>query len=190
MERLGLDLVSPADEGGIIRCLGEIEAAKLAQDETVVDGVLGLVVTPIIQMLDREHAQDDLDGRGAPASARRLRVALAQVGFDALKEDIVVEQLVQCRQLWFHFQLQLRYQFEEIHRIIPIDYHSADPPRELGGASTAASLTEARAYFAPKTSYGHSSLQSFDDHLWHVEVICRGSKLRQQCRVDPGLDLP
>ena len=134
VERLGLDLIGPADERGVIRGLGQIQAAKLAQDETIVDVVLGLFITPLIQMLDREHAQDDLDRGGAAAFPRRLRAAPDQVGLDLLKEDIVVQQCVQGGQFWLQFQLQLRHQLEEVHRIIPIDYHSAEPPRELGVA--------------------------------------------------------
>jgi hypothetical protein len=94
VQGFGLDEIGPAQQRGIVGDWLQIEAAERAQDETVADVVLGLLVAEAVEVLDDQQAQDDLNRGGGTPVAAGARKAAAQVGFDQMKQAIVLEQVV------------------------------------------------------------------------------------------------
>jgi hypothetical protein len=62
VHRRRLDEVSPAPQRGIVGHPFGIHATELAQDQAVADPLFRLLIAPIVEVLDDEHAQDDLHG--------------------------------------------------------------------------------------------------------------------------------
>ena len=56
VQRIWLDQVGPADEGGIIGHGLLVDSAELAQAEAVVDPELGGLIAPVVEMLRDEQA--------------------------------------------------------------------------------------------------------------------------------------
>jgi len=91
MQGGGLDQPRPAVEGALVGDGFKVHPAKLAQHQTIRDELAGLGKAPVVEVLDDEHAQDDLHGRRGPSVGRRMRVAAQQIGFDGLKKGVIVE---------------------------------------------------------------------------------------------------
>jgi hypothetical protein len=71
-------------------------------------------------VLDDEHPEDDLDRGRRPARRKGLRIALAEIGFDLLKDEIIIEQGIDLRDHRFDRVAQLRHHLENIDRIVTI----------------------------------------------------------------------
>jgi hypothetical protein len=122
--RLGTDRVRPTDEGGVVRDGLQVEPTELPQDDRIGDEVLSLFVAEVVEPFDHQHPQDHLDRRGVAPEPSRVGIPAAEIRFDPLEEDIVVQQPIQLSQLWFEPQLELGDQLlEEVLRIVAIDYH-------------------------------------------------------------------
>jgi hypothetical protein len=67
-------------------------------------------------VLHHEQPQDHLNRRRRTSGLRRARPTSAQIGFDLLKDLIVVEQLIQFGQLGLEAQLERRHQRKQVDR--------------------------------------------------------------------------
>src|ERR671938_934094 len=137
-EGLWRDEVGPAQQRGVVRHLLQIDAAELAQDQTVGNEVLDLLVAPAVEALDHEKAQDDLDGRARPSPAQGVWRPLRQVGPDALKDRVTLEQAIEFAQHRFKLAEPRRDEGEQVHGRISVDQHDGGPPacEDAGTAST------------------------------------------------------
>src|ERR687886_1179279 len=97
-ERLWRDEVGPAQQCGVVRHLLQINAAELAQDQTVGDEVLNLLVAPAVEALDHKQAQNDLDRRARASEDQAVWRTPCQVGLDAPKDAVVLEQGIELAQ--------------------------------------------------------------------------------------------
>jgi hypothetical protein len=97
----------------------------LAQNDAVVNKVLGLLVAKAVESLDDEHPQDHLDGRGMAPQPPRVGVACGQVGFHHFEESVVIEQFIKVGQLRFELKLKFGNHLEEVYGVVSIDYHDS-----------------------------------------------------------------
>jgi hypothetical protein len=74
-----LNHVRPAENGCVVGQALQIDAAELAQHQTVADPWFGLRVTPAIQLRDDEQAQDDFNWRGRASVEVRAGKAVRTV---------------------------------------------------------------------------------------------------------------
>jgi hypothetical protein len=95
VQHLGLNGIGAAHQCGVMRHRLEPETTELTQHQAVADEVLGLGVALRVQVLDHQHAQDDLDRCGGASRHGWLWPPSAELGTDVLKEPIVVQQPVQ-----------------------------------------------------------------------------------------------
>jgi hypothetical protein len=115
----------PAQEGGVVGHLLQVDAAELAQDEAVGHEVLDLRVAPVVEPLDDEQAQDDPDRGTGPPQRQAVRPAPRHVGFDPAKDRVILEQPIQLRELGFEGPRQPRHESEQPHRRVAIDDHGS-----------------------------------------------------------------
>ena len=74
-----------------------VEAAELAQHQTIGDKLFGLCVAPAIEMFDDEHPQDDLNRGRRAAGGGGMGIAAEQIRLDLLEDRIVVEQRIELQ---------------------------------------------------------------------------------------------
>ena len=67
----------------------QAQATELAKYQAVADEVLGLRVTPVVQVLHDQQPQDHFHWRGWSAGHSRVWPTSAQIGFD-LAEDLII----------------------------------------------------------------------------------------------------
>jgi hypothetical protein len=125
LEGAGPDQVGPAQQRGVVRHRGQIKATELAQDQAIGHKVFGLLVAPVVQPLDDQQPLNHLHGCGGPSARGGVGRAAAQVGFDAMKERIVCQQLIELRQDGIHGQAQRGHQGKQVHGVIAIAQHRA-----------------------------------------------------------------
>jgi hypothetical protein len=129
-QRRGRDDVGPAQKGGVVGHLLQVDAAELAQDEAVGHEALDLLVAPPVEPLDDEQTQDDLDRRTRPPQGQAARPAPRHVSLDPANDLVVLEQPIQLRQFGFEGLGQSRHEPEQPHRRVAIDDHGS-PSRDL-----------------------------------------------------------
>ena len=113
-------VLAQLDQGGVVGDLLEVDPAELAEDQAVVDEVLGLLVAPAIEPHDHEHAEDDLDRCGGPAPGAGLGMPAGEVGADEVEELVVVEEAVELLELRLEAQAELGGQREQIGPFIAV----------------------------------------------------------------------
>src|SRR5262249_24528700 len=89
-------------------------SAELTQHQAVANEVLGLRVAPVVQVLHDQQSQDHLHRRGRSPGLGRVRSAPTQVGFDVLKQVVILEQAIEFGQLRLKTQRQGGYQCEQV----------------------------------------------------------------------------
>ena len=75
-------------------------------------------------MLDDQHAENHLHGRGGPPSRNAVRTTMRQVGSEVREELVVLKQSVQLGEL----RIEMRCQWDEVeqvHRRVAVAYHGA-----------------------------------------------------------------
>jgi hypothetical protein len=103
VERGGLNAHGTPVQGVVVRHRRDVHATALAQYQTIADELCGL--------------------RGGTAVIRRMRIPFAQVSFNGLKEDIVVEQRVHMGKDRLDLPPQRGNGHKEVHRRIAIPQH-------------------------------------------------------------------
>ena len=96
------------------------QPSELAQDQAVIDEVLDLLIAPVEQVLHDQQPQDDFDGCRRPPRLQRACSAPSQIGFDLLKQLIVIQQVVEFGQLRLEAQCQGRHQREQVDGRVPV----------------------------------------------------------------------
>jgi hypothetical protein len=125
----GLDQGGPADEGGRVGHTAGIHATELAEDQAVTDPLLGVLGAPVIEVLDDQHAEDDLHGGGGPPKGGGAWEAAHQILFDALEELIVVQQGIELGEHGIGFHPQGRDLLKQVDRLVAVAQHGP-PPQE------------------------------------------------------------
>src|SRR5262249_55428607 len=134
------DGVGPSDQRGVVGDALEVDAAELAEDQAVVDEVLGLLEAPGVQPHDHEHAEDDLDRGGGAAAGGGPGVSRGEVAADEVEELVVVEEAVELLQLRLEAEPELGDQREQIGPVVAVAQHPSSLPEAAKPA-----------YFAPQT---------------------------------------
>ena len=80
----------------------KVDAAELAQDQTVSYLLFSLFVTQVVQVLNGQHAQDDLHRRRLPPSRQGLGVTLGQVVANHAEQSVVIQYVVNSDQFRTH----------------------------------------------------------------------------------------
>ena len=114
------DQVGPADERGVVGHGLEVHPAALPQHQAIGHEVFRLFVTPAVEPLDDEQAEDDFDRGGMPPARGGLRAAFGEIRPHALIEGVVVQQRVELRQDRVERQPGGRHQREKILRGVAI----------------------------------------------------------------------
>ena len=152
-QRLRADRLGPADQGGVVWDGLEGEAAKLLEHETIADEVFRRCVAPTGTPFDDEQAEDGFHRRAMPTVGQAMRTAPGEVGFDALEDGIVLEQVVEFTQLGLEVGQELGHQLKEVDRVVTIHDHTAVPPGIRCCFTFILSLEA--AYFAPQTNISY-----------------------------------
>lgn len=124
LQRFQSERLRPAQHGRLVGHLLEIDAAEPTQHQRIGDACDGLGVTPGIQVLHNEQAQEHLGRRGVAAMDQRQLVALCQVGAHLLVETIVVEEAVQRDEHGVRLVGQLGHTGEDIRGWVTVDEHN------------------------------------------------------------------
>ena len=130
----------------------------------------------MIQMLDDQHPQDDFDWGGGTPEGSCPWEALAQVVFDGLKEDIVIEQGVELGQHGIDLHAQGRNVLEQVHRVVALAEHTSPPDEQC--CNHEATTTSAVNRFSPGTLTG--------TRLLHQKLVLEGVLLEHQELKRPG----
>jgi hypothetical protein len=120
LQGCGLDQVGPAQQGRVIRCPLQAQAAELPQHQAVIDEVLGLGVAPAIQPTHNQQPQEDFERGRWPTGLQRVRPSSSEIPLDRSEECVILQQLVKLSQHRLELQRQCRRQREQIDRRIPV----------------------------------------------------------------------
>ncbi len=118
--------VGPADQGGVVGDLLQVDAAELAKHHAVVDEEHGLGVAPAVKPHDHEHAEDDFDGSRAAAVHGSQGIATGEVGANAGVDLVVIKEAIELSQLGLELKLELRHEGEQIDRFVAITEHGGN----------------------------------------------------------------
>ncbi len=99
----------------------EVDAAELAQHQTVGDVLLRLFVTEVVKVLHRQHAHNYFYRCGLATATFCLRVTASQVVADETKQLIIVQYLINSRQFRVHLDGQARHTPEYVVRLMFVD---------------------------------------------------------------------
>jgi hypothetical protein len=105
-EGVWLDYPGPANKGGIIRHIFQIDPAELPQHQTVTYLILGLFVAQTIQVFDRQHALHHLYRGRVAARLFGMRKAFGKILPDHLVQFLVLQHLVDLGQDRIHLMGQ------------------------------------------------------------------------------------
>ncbi len=125
LQRLRLHGVRPAQQRGLVRNPLEIDAHKPAQDQRVGDPFHRLLVTPRVEMLNHQQAQNHLGGGRVPSMHQRETIPVSKIVAHVLIEVVVVEQSIKLDEYRIGLIGQFRHAREDIFGIILVDEHHA-----------------------------------------------------------------
>ena len=89
---LRLDDLDPALERTVMRHGPEVDPTEPAQDEATRQALLGLAITPFVQLFRHHQAENGIPRRGMATSNQRQRIPSAEIGADLLVEPTIVQE--------------------------------------------------------------------------------------------------
>ena len=95
MQGLGLQGIGPAQQRRIIGHRSPVQSAEPAQDQVLIHLLFCFLITPLVEVLEDEHTQQDLHRRRVSPMHQREAKAVPEIGTDLLVEFVILQQPIQ-----------------------------------------------------------------------------------------------